>query len=145
MIDKDSSKHEIEDLQRLLIEVGLLVWDDKTLDGKWGSATQKAVNDGYARLNWAHDVDNAWITLTAVAALAADRGTSGAVQDQSYMAGYFAGGGGHMGGGGGHMGGGGGHMGGGGGHMGGGGGHMGGGGGHMGGGGGHMGGGGRPW
>ena len=71
MIDDKSHNGEITDLQRLLIEMRLLEWETKSKEGVWGRETDEAVRSGYARLGWAHDVDEKWISNAAMAALCA--------------------------------------------------------------------------
>ena len=49
----------------------LLEWETKSKEGVWGRETDEAVRSGYARLGWAHDVDEKWISNAAMAALCA--------------------------------------------------------------------------
>ena len=77
MISYESPKPEIEDLQRLLISLNLLVWSADTTSGEWGDETQAAVVAGYAQLNWSHPADGRWISAAALAALAAGWGADG--------------------------------------------------------------------
>lgn len=71
MITNRSEKHEIRDLQRMLIDLGLLEWCEDSESGWWGSETQEAVRRGYASLGWEHPREGLWVTSAALASLAA--------------------------------------------------------------------------
>lgn len=72
MITNRSDKHEIRDLQRMLIDLGLLEGAEDFDSGWWGAETQEAVLRGYAHLGWEHPADGLWITSAALASLAAN-------------------------------------------------------------------------
>ncbi len=86
MITSQSDQREIEDLQRLLLAVGLMEFTASSRSGAWGDETQQAVLAAYAELGWAHDDDATWISAPALAAIASalhqhpvdDSGTTGA-------------------------------------------------------------------
>ena len=85
MITSQSDHREIEDLQRLLIALGLMEFSASSQSGTWGDETQQGVLAAYAKLKWHHADDEMWITAPALAAVAAalhqhavdDSGTTG--------------------------------------------------------------------
>jgi hypothetical protein len=138
MITSQSDQREIEDLQRLLLALGLMEFTASSRSGVWGDETQQAVLAAYAKLGWAHDEDATWITAPALAALASALHQHPVDDDDT--TGEGVGGGSHIGGSGSHIGGSGSHIGGSGSHIGGSGSHIGGSGSHIGGSGSHIGG-----
>ena len=70
MITNQSDQREIEDLQRLLLAVGLMEFTASSQSGTWGEETQQGVLAAYAELGWHHDDDEMWITDPAIAAIA---------------------------------------------------------------------------
>ena len=78
MIDKNSKKREIADLQRFLSEAGYLDWGPSSdVAGKWGSDTRAAVIAVYEDLGWDHPKKGSWISAAALAAIAATSERSG--------------------------------------------------------------------
>ncbi len=71
MITHDSQREEIEDLQRLLINLGYLTELDESERGQWGERTHQAVLAAYRGIGWPRPTYGRWITLPALAALAA--------------------------------------------------------------------------
>ena len=70
MITYQSHQQEIRDLQRLLLSLGFLAWNDYSQKGHWGRETQNAVIGAYAYIGWDHDPEERSITASALAALA---------------------------------------------------------------------------
>lgn len=68
MITNRSEKGEIRDLQRLLLELGFLVWRDDSESGWWGVETQDAVEAAYRFIGWDHPRDGMWVSAAALAA-----------------------------------------------------------------------------
>jgi hypothetical protein len=137
VVTDESSKREIEDLQRLLLAVGLMEFTSSSKSGLWGDETQQAVIAAYTQLGWDHPADGKWISTPALAAVAAAlhrHDVDGAATSSG-----IGGSGSHIGGSGSHIGGSGSHIGGSGSHIGGSGSHIGGSGSHIGGSGSHIG------
>ena len=70
MITSQSDEREIEELQRLLLAVGLMEFTPSSRSGTWGNETQQAVLAAYTKLGWDHADDATWISAPALAALA---------------------------------------------------------------------------
>lgn len=93
MIDKNSNKREIADLQRFLSETGYLDWGDSSdTAGEWGADTKAAVIALYEDLGWDHPKQGSWISAAALAAAAAGSERSGG----GHMTRGVRSGGGHM-------------------------------------------------
>jgi len=105
-----SGSPEIADLQRLLLQAGLMTFSTTSQPGVWGEETQRGVSEAYARLGWEHPQGGQWISAPAIAAIAAllkprtangDTGSTGGGGTHAGGGGTHAGGGGTYAGGGG--------------------------------------------